>query len=292
MIPSTPQTPPRQSREARIPRINGCEQSGMPNAIPKTPDPFLQINHLPTPSTATKKPLSLIFPSNYIQRTPVQKQSRCVIYPTTPEHKITSPFRRKKKSHDILRLDDEGSNIKNTFGLLLPTPSTVGSGRKAAGSTLHSVSLVPPKFDIESLAKLSRSMNFEEELDHAVNSTPNTPGRQIIDDKTVDEWYGKSANNDFSSSEEEYENDEITTFEEAKRLPRHRPSNPFLENATISNYPIQKERNPFIDSNHKSVNYDTHMEMINNKTGKRRVIKLSKAQMKIKPKKLNFGNLV
>lgn len=74
--------------------------------------------------------------------------------------------------------------------------------------------------------------------------------------------------------------------------------NPFL---TSESSPSVKEQhslelsNPFLDNKEndlkQKVDYNTHMELINNKTGQRKVVKLTKNQMKIKPKKLSFEGL-
>ncbi|KAG5418120.1 hypothetical protein I9W82_004449 [Candida metapsilosis] len=98
---------------------------------------------------------------------------------------------------------------------------------------------------------------------------PTTPGKQVITEQMVRQWQ--------ESDEEEVE---VMTLEEAEKIPRVSLPNPFLatEEPKADSFPENE------------IDYNTHMELID-KTGKRKVVKLTKNQMKIKPKKLSFEGL-
>ena len=139
------------------------------------------------------------------------------------------------------------------FGLLLPSPSTIGSGRCHNSFT----QAPPPLFDLKKVNEFK---------------VPKTPAKQIIDNSRTKE----------SENEDDWE---VMDIDEVAKIPRAKLRNPFIDTFEPTS-PITPE-----ESTGDRINYDTHMELINSKTGKKRVVKLTKNQMKIKPKRLSFDNI-
>lgn len=162
--------------------------------------------------------------------------------------------------------------------MLIPAHSTVGSGRKLVSpfKTLKA----PISLDFSELSKINENLTFEEDED--IDSVPDspsrrprkrnvvsTPGKQIITDETVNNWHGKSFKC-FSSDESD------SDTEEAKL------ENPFLSSS----------RGAKSSSFRKSdVDYSTHIEYFNHRTGERRVEELLESQKKFKPKKIDFSGI-
>lgn len=159
----------------------------------------------------------------------------------------------------------------------MPAPSTVGSGRKQ-GASIHRK---PPTFSLQGPEEtLLESIAMEEDVVDLlpILQEPLTPGGQLINDELVKHWHGKSYNN-YSSSDEEDEEEE----DQPKLV------NPFVGPASTKSTSRNVFADPFNSQSKNEVDYQTHMELVNNKTGERRVVKLSSRQSKIKPKKLDFS---
>ncbi|CAX42896.1 conserved hypothetical protein [Candida dubliniensis CD36] len=225
----TPQTPPRQQQRRR----------SNPGAI-STP---VASSVLLTPSTTTKKPTRT--PVSQKRKQGIQLSPQANKFPFTPITPQKSPCKTRKN------LDLFTSNEK--FGVLLPSPSTIGSGRCHNSFT----QAPPPLFDLKKVNEFK---------------VPRTPAKQIIDDSRAKE----------SENEDDWE---VMDIDEVAKIPREKLKNPFIDTYEPPS-PLTHEKN-----NEGSINYDTHMELINNKTGKKRVVKLTKNQMKIKPKRLSFDNI-
>ena len=167
-----------------------------------------------------------------------------------------------------------------------------------------------PLFDRKKLESLRVQEEEDVAMEEDLAKEPLTPGKQIIDDVKIKQWHGKLFNKydlDSSDGEEEEkekgeENEEkarekeqdfadgrIMTLEQTKRIPRARLPNPFLEDTKEKQ--MNKKLDREIRDEKTTVNYNTHMELYNNKTGERKVLKLTKSQMKYKPKKLTFEGL-
>ncbi|KAK6457032.1 uncharacterized protein RJT20DRAFT_127163 [Scheffersomyces xylosifermentans] len=319
-----PQTPPRASRSGH----NGGGRSPANLTTPATP--IQDVGGFLTPSTHSKQKnafLAVPPPSSSLFKTPssIQKKKQSIhnvgksvsLLPLTPDFTPQrSPNRsarkRKVASNELFKQDNseiENTNNRLSFGLLLPAPSTVGSGRKSNTSLASSAKISKPKsLNFESLSRLNSNLQFEEEeVDEDIDEeqenalvsasrVPSTPSKQLINKGLVNEWYGKSYNN-FSSDEDlsDAEMDEILS------KPQHKMENPFVDNGKESNQtkPLAFESttdvaNPFAESsnsNGKNVNYATHMELVNHRTGEKRVLKLTSHQSKIKPKKLDFSSV-
>lgn len=226
----TPQTPPRQQQRRKS--NTGAISTPVASSV------------LLTPSTTTKKPT----------RTPVSQKRKQGVqlsppqankFPFTPITPQKSPCKTRKN------LDLFTSNEK--FGLLLPSPSTIGSGRCHNSFT----QAPPPLFDLKKVNEFK---------------VPKTPAKQIIDNSRTKE----------SENEDDWE---VMDIDEVAKIPRAKLRNPFIDTFEPTS-PITPE-----ESTGDRINYDTHMELINSKTGKKRVVKLTKNQMKIKPKRLSFDNI-
>jgi hypothetical protein len=101
---------------------------------------------------------------------------------------------------------------------------------------------------------------------------PQTPGKQVITQNLVNDWH---------QEEPKYEKANYNAIKSTQV----KLTNPFIYNKE-NNHGTIKTTN----SNVNPINYATHMEKVNNKTGERVVEKLSKKQQAIKPKKLDFSS--
>ncbi|KAI5953167.1 hypothetical protein KGF54_002538 [Candida jiufengensis] len=263
-----------------------------------------------TPKTPQKSPTkssNLHHPQQHQQHHHIYSRKRnlndiFLAPPTSQSSSTTTTTPNNKYSN----LSTFNNNEKISFGLFLPSPSTIGKGRNYKNLSLisNNSSIIFDKKKIEELKNQKDNNNdingINEEMDIEINEDishePTTPKKQLIDDIKIKQWHGKSFNNKFNdeSDEEEEEEEEeevkIMKFEDIKNIPKVKMTNPFLDNdkPTIE-YKNKTNKNIF-DSNDKinNINYNTHMELINNKTGEKKIIKLNKNQMKYKPKKLSF----
>ncbi|KAI5959476.1 uncharacterized protein KGF55_005304 [Candida pseudojiufengensis] len=252
------------------------------------------------------------------QKSPTKSQNQ---YQTsTSNHHI---YNRKKNLNDIFlesssnttssssnaALLTPSKNEKLSFGLFLPSPSTVGKGRNynSINKNLNHSPILFDKKKIEELKNLKPSyyeeeedidvetedeiLKEEEQDDPAELKIPSTPKKQLIDDIKVKEWHGKSFNNKFLDDEDDETS--IMTLEDTKKIPKIKLINPFLEDDNENNdrkFTSGVHLNDQHSSKQKDINYNTHMELID-KQGNKKIIKLSKNQLKYKPKKLNFENI-
>lgn len=179
--------------------------------------------------------------------------------------------------------------------------STVGSGRYLSLQKLFSI------FDLQDAQNMSLMLdsdNEQEDQDSPSHSPqiPLTPSKKIITDAVVERWHNEHL---AQIAEEVDAEDDMETEIYRDHLP-----NPFVEKKTItiinpfSKKPV-KMANPFnTSSNNNSIknrsrnpplqeiDYSTHMELINPKTGARIIRELSENEKRIKPKKLDFSHLV
>lgn len=301
---NVPQTPPRLARNQASIRS--------PNLHTPARTPVREVKGLFTPSTTSKQksnllapPTSNLFktPSSIKKKPTTNAKNVSLLLPITPEFTpqrspSRGPRKRKFASNELFKhTSDTQSGHKDleplSFGLLLPAPSTVGSGRASSSQTPGSRAK-PDGLKLDTLARLNSNLQFEEddediaELD---SKMPLTPKKQMIDEQMVDQWHGKSYHNMNYSSEDELSDSDLSDT-------KLKMANPFLE----SNSPIRRPRPTSIDSinssnpftehpQNKNVDYNTHMELVNHRTGQRRVVKLTNKQMQVKPKKLDFSNV-
>lgn len=124
----------------------------------------------------------------------------------------------------------------------------------------------------------------------AICTDPVTPKAQMISDDLVSLWYGKSHSN--YTSDDESDSDVISA--ELAENPFHLEA---LRVAAKSTSPLYESQANSLGgalddfSLEKPINYDTHMELVNGRTGDKRVVKLTSQHMRIKPKKLDFVHI-
>lgn len=267
------------------------------------------------------------------------KNTRTNLAPVTPDFtpQKSPRLHRKRNIESIFTTTPgpNGSHVNNQQNndsnlMFLPTPSTVGSGRKCNINTTNRLKPVTLKFD--TLLLLNEGLKFESDeeeeeeeeanfflkpsagnskfmanlnmlksptkiktnpfeneyqpggsptpiksTDYASKSViPETPHKQLINEEKIQNWHGKTQVKYFN----EEDNEDIDTI----LLSKKELVNPFLADNSKTNISITKP-------NTSSVNYDTHLELINNKTGEKKIIKLTENQAKIKPKKLDFSSI-
>lgn len=199
---------------------------------------------------------------------------------TTPE---PTPRRRRRRqvSESIFssrqRQEDLGTILqrKLSFGPMIPGHSTIGSGRLMQSRPCM------PIFTTSELALPYPSSLLQSELDLSESYIPpNTPGPQMITEDLVNHWYG-SLYSGFSSDED------IEDVEAHCII----PPNPFISNKnSLKPMPKLAPCNSIFSSQKEdSIDYRTYMELVNSRTGQRRIVKLSSRQSQIKPKKLDFS---
>lgn len=120
------------------------------------------------------------------------------------------------------------------------------------------------------------------------SSLTTTPKGKVISDELVERWHGKSINKDSASDSEwsDYENlmlkKEILDIDSDGNLSCNRQiNNPFITTPLDTGTKINIPKSPVID-------YSTHAEYYNNKTGERIIRELTKEERRIKPKKLDL----
>lgn len=265
---AAPSTPPRLAKKK-------TSQISIPGATPKTP--AKGSSELQTPRKTPFKNKTPHRSTQKATRTPrdtLAPPQACLL-PTpgfTPQ-KLPHHRRKRPAIEDIFLLLD-------LLGALLPNHLVAGSGRK---TVLPQKLRAPISLDLQELSKINENLAFEEDDELApespTRSAPRrkqprlaqTPGKQLITDDLVEQWHGKLFHAGFLSDEE--------TLESREPL-----SNPFI----AGNSPKPARKVQFAQS---SVNYATHNEFINLKTGERKVVELTDSQKKFQPKKLNFSGL-
>ena len=248
------------------------------------------------------------------------KHSRAVSFemgPSTPVGpQCESPKSYKRHQKQLL---DHFPSESRAQTLFLPTPLTVGSGRKSKfhpglcepstrskslTASLHALAdehteSRPRKLDLQVEDTLLRecdlqtddSLNAEAretpEIEHALSphdstinyfsSDPLTPPTvaNIPEPKTPSKFQRCSIDG-FSDSEDDIQ---IVKVCDLDRIARKRLKNPFVGEAPDHEYRSPKKQ---------ELDLSTHMELLNHRTGERRVEKLSAEQQRFKPRKLDF----
>lgn len=298
-----PLTPPRSAKTRSHVQFVGNENAH-DSLVPQTPNKK-EKTHLQTPSTLSNGKRV----RNFLQ-TPssVRKANNSFLAsPETTPYKSPRKTHRRRKSHvseDTALLQTPARDV--TFGLFLPTPSTVGSGRKTNGSRPH---LKAPQVSLDSLAALNDNLQFEDETDgiskpfSAVSSSktesflfssnlraqpkmayepespsktylraPRTPRKQIIDEHMVEQWNADTGNDVVLASAEEVD---------MLRRQQKPLANPFIDAGEHHTKHIPQS----------DVDFSTHAEYINSRTGERKVVELLERQQQIRPKKLDFTGI-
>lgn len=269
--PRAPHMPPAKQRKAlfsKAPPPKFCLPETTPTQEPQ--------DQLRTPATAHRPG-----PGKWAATTPtapVTGTASQSLFPLTPEPTPQkSPRQKRKRLEDFFRLP--GAAPK-----LLPNQSVVGSGRKPQAKLLRPLK-APIALDFAELSGINKDVTFEEDYDDELPESPtrgrrrappavHTPGLQMITDEKVRLWHGLSFKNGFSSDESDSES---TTMQ-----------NPFLESTPARDPPATT----FGNNSRPAVNYDTHLELVNHRTGERKVELLLESQRQLKPKKLDFSGVL
>lgn len=299
-----PLTPPRSSGRRHTRSLH----------IPSTPDktPHHASSSLITPISIQKPASRLHFlpPSNTASTAAPQKSHASAQLPLKHHTLLASPDatphfsprRRRKDTPDVMfnlfspERTAHDSLPRFSFGPLIPGHSTVGTGRtqvqgRARISIFSQPKLYAGESDLD--GEPMPEIDSSEPVPHSSSETPRrldgksevfppqTPGKQLITESLVKHWHG-SSNNGFSSDEEDI--DQVKSR-------RTKPENPFIDTKTsTSPPPLAPAKNIFAPHNSApQINYNTHMELVNHRTGARRIVKLSSRQSQIKPKKLDFS---
>lgn len=255
---TVPHTPPRSASKPKNLKLVPVFQ--LPFQTPKTPK-RIHDTKLTTPLHGQIHTLLLL-----------------LLLPPTPEFTPQKSPRRRRKL-----IVEELFALQDHMGQLLPNHAMAGSGRKLAApkhlrgaldfdqlSLIHSnLDFEEDLFELELLASPTKKRNVRT-LQPAVTETP---GRQLITDEKVEQWHGKSFNTGFFSDDESDTEVAPTALQ-----------NPFL----ASYVPKKKTSNPF---GKPQVDYSTHMELINHRTGERKVEVLTEEQKQFKPKKIDFSQV-
>lgn len=310
-----PLTPPRPARTRNTLALLPPTTSQFPVfQTPSTPRKNTGTGQLATPSTGTRhKNNSSGLRTPQTSRKGALFSSRDSLLPPTPDFTPQRSPRshRKKKTavEDILRTPSQSTTdvtsqsplraSEFSFGLFLPAPSTVGTGRKISTAPLKALR-TGQILNFSTLAKLNENLQFEEDDDdkpllHDWKSSQPleesksvmhlcTPRGQLIDDEKVNHWHGKSFNGKFDSDDDS---------EGELIVPQAEAVNPFI---SIGESSLKQHSrtpiNPFASPTPPSkIDYSTHVEYVNNRTGERHIVKLLEKQSKIKPKRLNFANI-
>lgn len=271
---ATPKTPPASARKSKPQKAPHFD---LPVLSPYTPHKRKGVKVQLQLQTPAKTPRNDLTTRN-------ERNSSNVSLGLLQTPEITPRSSRKKKPINDLLVSSE------PISLLIPNHLTVGSGRRSLGST--KMLKPPPLLDFAELSRLNLNLTFEEDdfasnaLDQGLDpegvfaspSKPprkkslvfSTPGRQIITQELVEEWHGKSRGH-FSSDEDENSTTPLV--------------NPFLEGKKS----IQKRKTVF--QSKSPVDYATHSEFLNHRTGERKVVELTSEQREIGPRRLDFSGL-
>lgn len=233
--------------------------SQSPLQCPRTPPPkhvarFPSFGNVtPTSSKCHKKTIS----------------DRLVKFPSTPaKSPFLSPRSSKKRAKDLIDPHNDSTYASSVF---LPTPLTVGTGRKiktlnfALQPSTRSKSLTAT-LQALSLPKLEESPSFLPER-------PSTPPLKMITAEMREHNRFRRRNDAESDDEDDIQ---VVDFNFVRQIPRHRMDNPFL-GPKHSVQPTQGK-----------IDYSTHTELINHLTGERKVQELTEEQRLFKPRKLVF----
>ena len=286
-----------------------------------------------TPRTPASKLDTLISPQtvkNEPFKTTGNSKKGVLKEPFTPEitpQRNTKGHKRRRSNIDIISTSHEENQITETprtdlMGFFMPTPSTVGSGRKVITATRGSRNIV---HNLDSVPKLHNNLNLQEEIDEdkidflpkpskidsgflrtsnltsipkspqAISSPtrgssqrrrlkfPETPTKQMIDDDLRNEWYGRSKKGELLSDDEE-----ATSNEFSGRIKGSPTENPFISNTKSE----QKSSLVGLNANekkvHETIDYSKYAEYVHHTTGERKKVELLESQQRIKPKKLDF----
>lgn len=255
-----PLTPPRSAKK-KAPQVSITETT------PTTPAKGKSLSNMEL-QTPQKTPHKGKSPFKTQTKTPKSLAPSELLLPTPSFTPQKSPRNRRKRP-----VADLFSSLE-LLGKLLPNHLVAGSGRKSLQpQKLHA----PISLDPMELSKINENLHFEEDSDTPPESPTRpprrkqtkvaaTPGNQMITEQMAEEWQ-RTNKGSFSSDEE---------AEPAEPL-----VNPFTDAVpTKGTMPTASK-----------IDFSTHNEFVNPKTGERKVVPLTDSQKKFKPKKLSFSGL-
>lgn len=181
---------------------------------------------------------------------------------------IISPFVTPKTSRKLRSELIEPSPTQQAS--FLPTPLTVGSGRKGRNLTLPAQTSSKSRNLTATLQALSEPEKNVKQLTPETPPRPETPQEQIIRDPRTPYSAG------LGIWDAEDEKIQVVDVDFLKRIPRKKLPNPFLETHSQSH----KERPAKID-------LATEMELVNHR-GEKKIERLLEEQRRFKPRKLDF----
>lgn len=213
------------------------------------------------------------------------KIRRTEITPATPQKSLLSPKTATKLAKHGLDHFLIDSHLHSKF---LPTPLTVGSGRKpkqtfglAAPST-RSKSLTA---SLQALADGDTEISCQNFFGNTPSVTEETsPKGLLFNDSvlfpqagpTTPPTYNEPSLTSFSDSDDDIQ---IVKVSDLAKIPRKKLKNPFVEEPASPHFLRPEKHN---------LDLSTQMEMVNNRTGERRIEKLTAEQQRFKPRKLDF----
>lgn len=279
-----PQTPPASTRKAHgakpIPKFQ------LPEEAPSTLGGGSSAGHvqLRTPATSRRKS---IFSTPQTTNNKVL-QGTALFMPSPDVTPQRSPRGKRKKISFESFLP-----VSDSISVLLPNHSSVGSGRRHADAAASTFSKATLSLDLAELFKINRNLGFEQDIAKSPSkrgrprkTVPVTPGKQLITEEKIHSWHGRSFHLGFSSDED----DDDTHTHTGPKL-----ANPFLSTSSEESR-AQKlggglaKTNPFGPKT-STVDYSTHLELINHRTGERKIEALLEEQKKFKPKKIDFSGI-
>lgn len=203
-------------------------------------------------------------PRNTVAREPVTPSSTKCRKKSNGLKSMVSPFltprTSRKHATDIIGPSPRQSSI-------LPTPLTVGSGRKGRV-------LFPDQKSLKSrnlTATLQKLSEDSQKKQPTTPPRPTTPQDQILTEPSTPYSAGLGiwgTDNDTIR---------VVNVDDLKHIPRKKLPNPFLE----SHAPKPKRQPTQVD-------LATQMELVNHRTGERKVEQLLEEQRRFKPRKLDF----
>lgn len=286
--PQIPETPPASTTK----RLNGpLPVFAIPNKTPKTQ----KHKQLETPATnVLKRPVDLLPP-------PVS--AALPLLPQFTPHRSPHLRRRRVVPGEFFTL--------NAISTLLPSGSTVSDARKPHKSLkclkapflLGDKELKPlaTSFAVSedvALESENESENSDTDFESAailnspskkprdrkpkernpvnpVDFFPSTPRKQVITEEKVKEWQVTSSGLEYPTVED---------WNEAKK----ELINPFVESSSTE-VNVSSKSTPA--RSRTPINYDTHMELVNHRTGERKIEAISPSRRQLRPRRIDFSQM-
>lgn len=182
-----------------------------------------------------------------------------------------SPKNEKRAPKDFSRSPNPFSDASAPY---LPTPVTVGTGKKVR----QFANPIEPSRKSRSLTASLQALADEgvsQVRDNAFLLETNTSLLKKCILRTPSPRPVERGSENVSDSDDDIQ---IVSVADLDKIPRYKMENPFIENEPTSHHQLLPQ----------SIDLSTHMELINHRTGKKIVNKLSEEERKFKPRKLVF----